>query len=313
MGKKVDPNKPYDDGPFLRYYRAVNESWPEALVYHLGGRGFCAELTSVARAMAYAWHHGLQLVLDSSEFAYRYDRGWDDYFVPFCKDVSEVPPDRVREHFDFHRNRKHFSGLRAFNPKEFRFGAHRFDELQGRLAHFTRLIFCIGDEAEREVDALRSDLGLRRDYVALHIRRGDKVGDEDIFYPVERYFEGLRGIGGLRKRPVFVLSDDYEAVVEVSEFLEKHGRPNPVRTLCRREHRGFSVKKLQAGEGFAGDRAGIESEAAFRRYAWDESVRLIAEISIAADASHFVTTAQSNVGLTIWYLHRDHERCARIG
>jgi hypothetical protein len=311
MTDNPDPSAPYLDGSYLRYYRAVNEAREEFLVYHLGGRGFCAELTSAARAMAYAWGHGLQLALDSTKFAYRYRAGWNDYFEPFCRDSSEVNRDRVKERFQFER-RRHFVGLRAYDPKQFAFGLLSLDSLHPRLAHFTKLIFRLSYDSAREVASLWRGLALPRHYAALHIRRGDKVGDEDVFYPVDRYFEALDEIGGLGGKAVFVMSDDYEAVVEVKRFLNATGCRSRVVSLCRPEHAGFSVEKLRAGQDFAGDGSVFGSDEARRRYTWFETNRLLADISIAAGAEQFVTTARSNVGTAIWYLHGDPGKCRRL-
>ncbi len=150
-------------------------------------------------------------------------------------------------------------------------------------------------------------------YVALHIRRGDKVGDEDVFYPVERYFEALDALGGMGDRSIFVLSDDHQAVAEVRQYLEARNRSNRVVSLCRPEHTGFDVNKLREGKDFAGAGRALESEREFREYAWTETVRLLAEICFAAGSAKFVTTLRSNVGRTICYLQRNPAQCGRIG
>ena len=59
-------------------------------------------------------------------------------------------------------------------------------------------------------------MGVRRPYAAMHIRRGDKVGLEAAFHPLDEYLEGLRAVMGPHEplRDVFVASDDPEALVE---------------------------------------------------------------------------------------------------
>lgn len=296
------------DRASLRYYRAVNEAHEECVAYDLGGRGFFAEVTTVARAMIYAWAHARQLVLDSSDFAYRFRDGWTDYFRPFCRDVSEVAHERIRERFHFttEGDRSHFHKLRSFAPERLRFGALEIAGMQSLLRHFLRLVLRLGDESQREVDRLRKSLDLPRNYVAVHIRRGDKIGDEDTFYPVEVYFEKL---GKLRNETIFVLSDDHRTVVEVREYLESRRLANPVATLCRPMHTGFSVRKLRAGESFAGGDGRFDEEEAYRRYAFEETNRLLAETLIAAGASRFVSTFRSNVGKTVCFLRDDSETC----
>jgi len=314
MAKKPaeDPEAPYRDGSFLRYYRAVNETHRDYLVYELGPRGFYAEISSVARAMIWAWQHRLQFALGSKHFAYRCRDGWSDYFQPFCRDACEVPEERVHDCFRF-ENRAGLGELRAFAPASVRFGTRAFTRPVPQIAHFMRLIFRLSYDSGRAVVRLRETLRLPEDYVALHIRRGDKVGDEDVQYPVERYFRRLHEIGGLDARALFVMSDDYATVDEVRTYLESTGQTNRVVTLCQREHTGFSVNKLQRGEDFTGPGRHFENAESYRSYVRTEVDRLLAETLIATAASRLVTTRRSNVGRTIRALRPDESTSGVLG
>ena len=290
--KEADPSSDgYHDGSFLRYYRAVNEAHADCIAYVLGNRGFFAEVTTVARAMIYAWAERRQLVLDSSGFAYGFRDGWADYFEPFCQGASEVDPERIRERFRFslQGDRSHFQKLRAFDPGRIRFGTQEITGMQPLIRHFMRLIFRLGYDSRRQVDRLGESLHLPQDYVAFHIRRGDKVGDEDIHYAVELYVQQL---GELGHNAIFVMSDDYATVGEVREYLESHKRTNRVATLCRREHTGFDIWKLRAAESFAGGDRAFDGKEAHRRYVRDETNRLLAETVIASRAKRFVSNVR---------------------
>jgi len=301
----------YNDGSLLRYYRAVNEAHRGCVAYVLGDRGFFAEVTTVARAMIYAWVQRRQLVLDAGEFAYRFRDGWADYFEPFCKSVSDVLPEQIHERFRFTRSgdRSLFQKLRAFDPDRIRFGTVEIEGMQPLIRHFMRLIFRLGYDSQRQLWLLRESLRLPGDYVAIHVRRGDKVGDEDMQYPVERYFEEL---GQLQNETIFVMSDDYGAVDEVRDYLRSRHRGNRVATLCRQEHAGFDIWKLRAAESFAGGNRPFEGQEEYRRYVWEETNRLLAETVIAARAMRFASTFGSNVGKTVWYLHDDPDACRLI-
>jgi hypothetical protein len=306
------PDGGYRDGSLLRYYRAVNESYPTSVSYVLGDRGFFAEVTTVARAMIYAWCEHKQLVLESADFAYRTRDGWTDYFEPFCPAAAEIPAAQIEERFRFtlRGDRDHFMKLRAFDPGSISFGIFRISGIQPMIRHFMRLLFRLSYDTRRGVDALRDRLALPSDYVAVHVRRGDKVGDEDVSYPVGRYFREIEDLG---EAAVFVMSDDYGAVEEVSEYLASRRLANRVLTLCRPDHRGFDVWKLRASEGFAGGCPDSNQADGYRRYVWEETTRLLAETFIAARAARFVSTLRSNVGKTVWYLHETPAACRLIG
>lgn len=309
--KRDSPSDGYGDGSFLRYYRAVNETHADCVAYVLGDRGFFAEVTTVARAMIYAWTQRQQLVLDSGGFAYSSRDGWADYFEPFCKSASEVDPERICERFRFslEGDRSLFQKLRAFDPGRIRFGTLEITGMQPLIRHFMRLIFRLGYDSKLRVNRLKESLRLPGDYVAVHIRRGDKVGDEDVYYPVELYFEQL---GELGHEAIFVMSDDYAAVDDVREHLESQERTNRIATLCRREHAGFDIWKLRATESFAGGERAFEGEDAYRRYVGEETNRLLAETVIATGATRFVSTFASNVGKTVWYLHEKPDACTLL-
>jgi hypothetical protein len=296
----------------LRYYRAVNESYDDCICYALGGRGFFAEITTVARAMIYAWHDRKQLILESSEFAYRVRDGWNDYYEPFCRDAEEVPSRRIVERFEFvlGRNNSHFMKRCYFNPGAIRFGAFKISQIHPMIGHFMRLICRLAYDSLRQVDDLRDGLGMPASYYAVHIRRGDKVGDEDVYYSAERYLEALGDIGDTA---IFVLSDDYATVEEVRDLVAALGKRNPVLTLCRPEHQGFDVWKLRAAESFAGGAEAFAGEDAYRRYVWEETSRLLAEVEIASRSKAFVSTMRSNVGRTVSYLHDRPGHCRLIG
>jgi hypothetical protein len=301
----------YNDGSLLRYYRAVNEAHRDCVAYVLGDRGFFAEVTTVARAMIYAWVQRRQLVLDCGEFAYRFRDGWADYFQPFCKSVSDVLPEQIHERFRFTRSgdRSLFQKLRAFDPGRIRFGTVEIEGMQPLIRHFMRLIFRLSYDSQRQLSLLRESLQLPRGYVAIHVRRGDKVGDEDMQYPVERYLEEL---GQLQNETIFVMSDDHGAVGEVRDYLRLRDRGNRVATLCRQEHTGFDIWKLRAAERFAGGNRLFEGQEEYRRYVWEETNRLLAETVIATHAMRFASTFGSNVGKTVWYLHDDPDACRLI-
>ncbi len=316
MADSSEPAEPrtrgYNDGSLLRYYRAVNESHDRCMSYVLGNRGFFAEISTVARAMIYAWVHDLQLVLESDDFAYRAVEGWGDYFQPFCGDAAAVRPESLVERFRFdpRPERPRFMEMRGFNAGAIRFGVYEIRGQQHLIRHCMRMIFRLAGAARREVDRLRLQLGLPAEYVAVHIRRGDKVGDEDVFYPVEQYFDAL---GEIRRAAVFVMSDDYSAVEEVAAYLSSRRAANPILTLCRPEHTGFDVWKLRANESFAGGDRKLDSADDYRRYVWEETTRLLAETVIASQAKCFASTRLSNVGRTVWYLHDSTDACRLIG
>ena len=133
------------------------------------------------------------MLLDSTEFAYAYRRGWEDYFEPFCVAPDSVDPQRIETWFRFNpiEEREVFMSLLRSEPDRLRFGSTEIAPFEAIMRHFMRLIFRLKDDCVDEISRLTKRLELTERYVAIHVRRGDKVGDEDVAYAVERYFDAL--------------------------------------------------------------------------------------------------------------------------
>lgn len=83
-------------------YIALNRSFRPTLVYHVGiDTGFFTELSSLVHAALFCAERHLQLKLYSDDANFRAERGWTDYFEPFCEEVHEP----------FHARLNHYSGL----------------------------------------------------------------------------------------------------------------------------------------------------------------------------------------------------------
>ncbi len=305
----------------IELFSGVNQSHHDCLVYCLGDRGFFAEVSTVARAMIYAWANGLQLLLSSEEFAWKGQHGWTDYFEPFCHEPSEVDPARIKQHVAFTRtgDREPFNILRGYQPEELIFGHRRIIGFENILAFFVRMIFQPVEDCQSVIDTLSAQLGLPADYDALHIRRGDKVGDEDVHYPVEVYLNRLAPIPA--GRTLFVMSDSYQAVEEIRDNLKQDRADVRVVTLVERQSTGFDVWGLRRGEKFMGqsndqsagqgahqnvDHGHAQSQ---KDYILQQTQRLLAETVVAAGSSRFISTWLSNVGRTVCHLHPRQSQC----
>ncbi len=295
--------------PTLALFSRVNQSHENCIVYQFGDRGFFAELTTVARAMIYAWVQGYQLLLDSTESAWSYDQGWGDYFDSFCLTSADVAPARIKQRFKFvlRQDNSGFQKLRSFQPESMDFGNTRLSDFQQILGFFTRMIFRPQSDTQATIDRKIQKLALPEEFDAVHIRRGDKVGDEDIFYPVEAYMQRLSPMPD--NHALFVMSDDYAAVEEVREYLEKKKLKVRVLTLCEPGATGFDVWKLRRGESFMGENSQTQDSTTRSAYTLAQTRQLIAETAIAAKSQRFVSTWASNVGRTVWYVHDAPESC----
>lgn len=283
--------------------------------YRLGSRGFYAELSTVARAILYCLAFDMRLVIDSSAFAYRRERGWNDYFLPFCPDLAEAPDIKVDLdcHSDIRGPGTVFNSLIRHRVQSIKLGdvtIRGFDQILGTLL---LMIFRFNDQTSREVARIEQECALPSRYASMHVRRGDKVGDEDLYYPVEVYLDRLEKLGGT-ELPLFVMTDDHKAVLETEAELQRRRSSAPVYSLTDDPDQGFSAAALRR-QLFAAAPGDISTDAGnvgVREQIGLETNRLLAETVIASRSECFVGTFLSNVSRSIWYLHDRPGRCALL-
>ncbi len=321
------------DDYVLNCFMEQNRQHHRFLVCHLGGRGFYAEVTMVARAVIYAWVHQLQLVLDSSDFAYSASQGWTDYFLPFCSEYSEQMESRVamriqpRSGAGYTPDRlASTQAVRGFRSDRLQAGCLTITGFREIFKVVTASLFRLGGPARAAVEEHIAGLHLPEAYVAAHVRRGDKLDDEDVYYPAELYLEHLgilsanpRSAGGKSARgeqvdpdidTLFVMSDDWQAILEVEELIESRDLRIRVATLCSPESRGFDCWKARRGEAFMTHETGeTGAPADWSSYVFDQMTILLAETIVASRAREFVSTRRSNVGTVIGFLHPDPRAC----
>jgi hypothetical protein len=302
------------NGRLLALYDGENRAHSGLLVYHLGTRGFFAELTTVARAMIYARIHQRQAALFSEQFSYRRDRGWSDYFETSCREHVEGMECEsvVHCHSEVRGPGTIFDSVRGFQPSKLTIGDIPIRGFQNILGTLTTMIFRLNAQTAAEVDRRIAELGLPEDYACVHIRRGDKVGDEDIYYQTELYLDRLEDAGALTL-PIFVLSDSYETVVEVRDCLAARGGGQGVYTLCDESHTGFNISALRGERPcFSNAAPQTAPDADFREFIAEETLRLLTETVIASRSRTFVGTLYSNIGKAIRYLHQQPEECCLL-
>ena len=70
-------------------YRKLNESYKAVLVFHIGeSAGFFSEYNCMILTMLYCLQHQIQFRLYSKDANFGYEKGWNDYFMSFCKEEN---------------------------------------------------------------------------------------------------------------------------------------------------------------------------------------------------------------------------------
>jgi len=263
-------NAPFPlSSPVRQQYQALNGSFRRALVYHIGtDTGFFTELSGLVHAMLFCMERHLQLRLYSDDANFKVERGWTDYFLPFCPEVHEP----------FHSRLNHYPApswrqiLRESPARDWqgRLGARRTYGQPTWLSHhigsdsfhpyripelgidtdylhaFRRMIpvvWHLNEPTRAHVDDLKRGLALPPHYMGCQIRGGDKVTESD-FIPPARYVTRLRQ---RQATDVFVLTDDYALYRQ----LRQQAPDIHWHTLCQEDEHGYVNNQFnrQQGEG----------------------------------------------------------------
>jgi hypothetical protein len=272
---------------------------PTALIWHLTNRGFGSEINTMLLARAYARMRGYEFLLCSQAWNCRVQHGWGDYFEQFCNEVSHPMPvafDALRHglekglkknvlfYSDVWRDiwAKKFLSYPLVDPATHRIGQDFWTTMQAEMA----LVWRLKPSVAEKVNALKAPplAALGNAFSAVHIRRGDKTLEASTT-SIEEYVKHISQPGLPRR--VFVLTDDFSVLGE----LETAAPEFTFVSLCLPKQRGHEQGAFNAGLGPA-------------RY--EETLRLIAELTIARQAERFFGTGTSNISRVLALLRGLH-------
>jgi len=116
-------------------------------------------------------------------------------------------------------------------------------------------------------------------FVALHIRRGDKVKETDLI-PVDRYLEAILHVKPEMTR-VFIATDSYAAVDEFKSLCPESWQ---VVSFCQPENMGYSQTQFNGQESF---------------HKKEQMICFLTDLHFLAKSRYFIGTYSSNIARTV--------------
>jgi len=146
-------------------------------------------------------HQGVKLYLNSAEWTFAHTLGWSDYFTTMAEKPESPIPEIAIDRED----------TRLFTVAQYKQAIKELFDFQPHLLEKAR--------------NLQKELGLDK-YIAVFIRRGDKLLGESLFIHMQFYAKSA-----LEKNPstIFVQTDDYRAFLEFKYII--HAINNTIRVL----------------------------------------------------------------------------------
>ncbi len=282
-------------------YAELNRSFTQSRIQTFGGgRGFCADVVGLLKAMIECLAHRRRLVVatDPRGRGFSLGFGWADYF----EDIFPTSRSRLLVHLNRHRLPAHSrmpkiildpllasirsigGGLMAFDalelPEEL-----VVPELGIDLAWWEASELCLSmiwrfrEDVDAQVRHHRAVLDLPEEYLALHVRRGDKITETE-YVPLERYVETIERFP---YRHVLVASDDSGIVAKLRGLLG----------------RGFIVIPAGSPNSRGYDQRSFDAQLPESR--WRSTVQFLCEFEAIRRATQVIVSTSSNVGCLIQY------------
>jgi hypothetical protein len=283
----------------LEKYTLLNNSFKKELTFHLGTlQGFYSEYVSMILAMLYCLDNKIKFVLYSKDANFGYEKGWTDFFLPFCEEADDefnhkynsgaadykkkFNPHIIKYHL-LNRNKFLTFELRPyFRSKSFKKKQFYVPELgiDGGLPEACRVLINLtwryNGATQNVINQIISSLHLPQNYVGFHIRSGDKYIETELL-GVEQYVEESQNRRSDLKN-AFILTDNYELVEAFNDLFKEWN----VCTLCKKEEKGY----------FHGDF--VKQNKLYKKERFEN---FFASIEVLNNATVFIGTFSSNVGL----------------
>lgn len=241
----------------LKKYQALNNSFKKSLVFNFGSeQGFYSEFNNMVFAILYCLKYKYRFILYSNNSKFKINKGWEDFFEPFCDSTSlwfhkkfnrKTEPPRIKKKYYYlwclyrtwNKNTSFTYELwNKFYNAEFENEYFEIPELEisGNLRAasgiIVNMIYRFKPDIKLEIEKLTSSLNLPTKYVSLNIRRGDK-NIEYKFMPLSVYTERLANLSTIKN--VFVLTDDFETI----NLLENSNLGLQFYTLVESTEKGY--------------------------------------------------------------------------
>lgn len=170
------------------------------------GAGFFSSYFFLLNHYIYSKKNNLPFFIESQNWLYKSQKGWNDYFVFQCPKKEDNS--RVVGHNELCDNYSMFE----YN-------------------NFSKELFVLNEETKEKINNIKNDLELPSYYDSIYIRRGDKLVRESNIVPAEKFIELL-----LTKSPdtkcIFLMTDDYNTFIDLENYCNNKNLQIKIITLC---------------------------------------------------------------------------------
>ena len=297
----------------IEEYNKLNNSFKQTLVFHVGWRaGFFSEYNNMILAMIFCIINKIKFVLYSNDATFKYQTGWNDYFLPFCESTNNpihkylnMRPIQLKiTEIKNLKTLNWYIKINVFNllaklSKPFVSFDYYTQDLWNKIRHLdidsnycipalaingnlldacnvmVKLTWNYNTQTQNAINTLISSVQLPKKYVGLHIRRGDKSTETKLL-DRQKYMDKVKPLSDIRA--LFISTDDYQIIEDISMEYKEY----VIYTLCNKDERGYFQEKF------------IKQDKEMIKRAHEN---LFASIDLLNNAQYFIGTFTSNLGI----------------
>jgi len=287
-------------------YKKVNDSFKEKMIYRLGyDAGFFSEYNNMILASIYCLSNEISFYINSNFSNFKVYEGWQDYFIPFFPE-NKKNYNKKYNYRPFGYKNKFYKFIKVFNRVDFFTQDLWFDirsevfftneiiipqfNFRGTLLEACNILVPLTwnfkPEIAKQIQFQKEQLNLPKEYIGLHIRRGDKLIETSQFYNLSEYLDVAEKNSTIRN--IFISTDDYRVIEE----LKNNNKWN-VFHLASINSQGYFQQQF-------------DKKLPFEKY--NDLIDLFSNVQILYNSSTFIGTCKSNIGMFIG-MYRNNQNC----
>jgi hypothetical protein len=293
--------------------------------------GFFSQFFFMVNHYIHCKKHNITFKLDSTNWLYKYSKGWTDYFIDidfngnnaakfrsshpgnflFSFNKSSVEPVNYIEHGGLFEDFPWYEYINALK------NIYIYNEKTKRIIDTTIENYFFGEGSPYQKTSDENE----KEYDAIFIRRGDKLIFETNYISGEKYLELL-----IEKNPncknVYLQTDDYNSFIEIQDYINKNNLNINLFTRCSPNVHGHLIKKCLSNveihnfktsdatrkyyekvENSIRTSKSLEEMSPEEKY--EHTIEFLTGVEIILNAEHCVLDKQSNVSRFIWMFNKD--------
>jgi hypothetical protein len=284
----------------LNKYTTLNNSFKKTYIFHIGANaGFYSEFCNMVFAILYCLKYEYKFIIYSKDANFGYKNGWNDFFLPFCKETTCA----IHKYYNTRNykpviRKRHlliWKIYRFLNKKTLltyelwdKYFCKDFDNaffdiptlgIRGNLRDasivIAKMIYRFNNITLSEIEEYTSSIDLPSEYNSMQIRRGDKI-TECTLCPIHYYFDAANNSSNIKD--LFILTDDYSVIEEVKSSYPEWS----INTLTTTDEMGYNHKLFSQ----------LNSSEKKQKL-----IKLFASIELIRKSQLFIGTYTTNIGL----------------